>query len=299
MLSFDAFIPLYRGDAKTQKINAPLPLCHKFRAALIIHFLLLLLQIPHMLIGQNSDEKGSADAFQRGEFLKYRLFYDSWMTYWMTAGYGTMEIDREWAMVDGHKTYHITVLGNSVGIFNLFFKVRDRFETYLDEDELIPRKFIRRTHEGSYKRNDDVAFDHVNLKAYSTREVKDITPGVQDIVSSFYHMRTWNFDTAEVNDEYFMDFFLDDSLYRSKIVFLGREVVRTEFGDIPCIKFKPQVAMGEVFQEPYPMEIWVSDDRNKIPILAKSAVYIGSVKMELVEFKGLKWDLGVEGRQGR
>jgi len=104
-------------------------------------------------------------------------------------------------------------------------------------------------------------------------------------------MRTYDFDTAEINDEYFMDFFLDDSLYHSKIIFLGRETVKTEFGKIECLKFKPQVAVGEIFQEPYPMELWVSDDENKIPIIGKSGVYIGSVTLELLDFRGLKWEL--------
>jgi hypothetical protein len=52
------------------------------------------------------------------------------------------------------------------------------------------------------------------------------------------------------------------------------------------------VAVGEVFADPYPMEMWVTDDKNKIPVLMKSAVFIGSVKIELVEYRGLKWPFG-------
>jgi hypothetical protein len=288
MLSFDIFFSFYRKDAKTQRISAPLRLCGKIN---LLIFILLSFHVPSLLIGQNNNDKISIDAFQRGEYLKYRLYYDSWATSWLTAGYGTMEIDTGWASVNGQKAYHITVKGNSAGVFNMFYKVRDRFESFMDEDELISLKFIRYTREGKYKRDDVVLFDHQNLKANSTRAVKDITPGIQDIVSAFYHMRTWDYDTAEINDEYFMDFFLDDSLYHSKIIFLGRETVRTEYGDIDCLKFKPQVAVGEIFQEPYPMELWVSDDENKIPIIGKSGVYIGSVTLELVEFKGLRHPL--------
>jgi hypothetical protein len=157
---------------------------------------------------------------------------------------------------------------------------------------MMPLKFIRVTREGGYKKDEVVSFDHDAKKAKSTRKVKEITPYVQDIVSAFYFMRTWDFDTAEVNDKYYMDFFLDDSLYHSEIIFLGREMVHTDFGDINCMKFKPRVATGEVFQDPYPMELLVTDDRNKIPVLMKSAVFIGSVKIELVEYRGLRYKLG-------
>jgi len=280
-----------------QSIIQPLKLNKLIRSRIqnsklkIQNYLLVIFFLPCLVYSQSSQSDANNFPFSRGEYLKYRLFYDSWATSWITAGYGTMEIDTAWAYVNGQRAYHIKVTGNSAGIFNMFYKVRDRFESFMDEDELISLKFIRYTREGKYKRDDQIIFDHRNLKAHSTRAVKGITPGIQDIVSAFYRMRTYDFDTAEINDEYYMDFFLDDSLYHSKIIFLGRETVKTEFGKIECLKFKPQVAVGEIFQEPYPMELWVSDDENKIPIIGKSGVYIGSVTLELVDFRGLKWEL--------
>jgi hypothetical protein len=254
--------------------------------------LLLLIFNGTFVAGQNDFRSVENNTFQRGEFLKYRVFYDSWITYWMTAGFGTIEVDPEPVKINGKNTYHITVNGNSANVFNVFFKVRDKFETFIDEEALIPYKFIRNTREGGYKKDDTVYFDHKTRIAKSTRKVKEITPYVQDIVSAFYYVRTWNFDTAKVNDSYPIDFFLDDSLYHGEIIFLGREKVKTDFGKIMCLKFKPSVAVGEVFKDPYPMEMWVTDDKNKIPVLMKSAVFIGSVKIELVEYSGLRWAMG-------
>ncbi len=253
------------------------------------HFLILFLLFPLLAISQKIDDDFP---FQRGEFLKYRVFYDSWMTSWMTSGYGTMRIDPEWGEVSGRQAYHITVEGYSVGLFDLFYKVRDRFESYLDEEAMMSLKFIRYTREGGYKRDDTVFFDHQELKARSLRAVKDITPYVQDMVSAFYFVRTWDFEDAKENDKYYLDFFLDDSLYRSEIIFLGRQTIKTDLGKMKCLKFKPRVASGEIFQEQYPMELWVTDDKNKIPVMIKSAVIIGSVKIELVEYSGLRYPLG-------
>jgi hypothetical protein len=234
------------------------------------------------------------DVFKHGEFLEYRVFYDSWLTYWMTAGIGTMKVSDEPAVVDGQETYHIEVQGNSTGIFTLFYKVRDRFETYLDKDSFLPHKFIRRTREGKFRLDDDVYFDHTGGYAQSSRAKKPIPPGVQDIISAFYYMRTIDFDTARADDEYFLDFFLDDSVYTSKIIFLGREWVDTDMGKFYCMKFKPKVAQGDLFKEPYPMQLWVTDDMNKIPVKAKSAVYIGSITLELTDYKNLKYPLGTQ-----
>lgn len=303
----------YRRDAKTQRFSAPRRLCdeiailpqrHKdgenmsffapprLRGKKKLSCLLLFLIFSTLVSGQSNYRKVDNNTFQRGEFLKYRVFYDSWITYAMTAGYGTIEVDPDFVKINGRETYHITVTGNSAGLFNLFFKVRDRFETYVDTAGMMPLKFIRRTREGGYKKDDEVLFDHTGKKAQSKRAVEDITPYVQDIVSAFFYMRTWDFDTAQVDDKYYLDFFLDDSLYHSEIIFLGREWVNTDFGKIYCMKFKPRVAVGETFKDPYPMELLVTDDKNKIPVLMRSAVFIGSVKIELLEYKGLKWPMG-------
>jgi hypothetical protein len=232
------------------------------------------------------------DAFGPGEYLEYRVYYDSWLTYWMTAGKGTMEIMEQTETIKGRETYKIDVRGFSVGVFTLFYKVRDLFTTFLDKEAIVPLKFIRRTREGKFRLNDDVTFNHREGYAQSTKERTSIPPNVQDIVSAFYYMRTIDFDTAQAGDEYFVKFFLDDSVYHSKIIFLGRREIKTDFGKLLCIGFKPQVAQGDLFKEPYPMELWVSDDKNKIPIVARSGVYIGSITIELTDFRGLKHPLG-------
>jgi len=256
------------------------------------HFFAVFLFLPLILLSQNNFRKVENETFLPGEFVKYRVFYDSWMTACMTAGYGTMEIDPKLAKTNGRETYHITVKGNSAGLFTVFFKVRDRFESFVDTEGFMPLKFIRRTREGGYVRDDDVIFDQVGHIAKSRRDTQEIPPYTHDIVSAFYYVRTLNFDSAKVNDAYYLDFYLDDSVYHSEIIFLGREWVATDFGKIYCMKFKPRVAVGEIFQEPYPMELWVSDDRNKIPVLMRSAVFIGSVKIELVDYRGLRYPLG-------
>jgi 5-hydroxyisourate hydrolase-like protein (transthyretin family) len=229
------------------------------------------------------------DAFQSGEALRYRVYYDSWMTSWITAGYGTMTVKD--TVFSGRECYGIEVTGKSAGLFNLFFKVDDRFVSYVDKQAFLPWYFVRRTHEGSYTRYDDVYFNYDQMTAKSRRMERKVKPGLQDMVSAFYYMRTIDFDTAEAGDTYHIDFLLDDSIYHSNIEFLGRENVETELGVFPCMKFKPSVATGEVFTEKYPMVLWVTDDKNKIPVLGKSAVYVGGVTMELIEYSGLRYPL--------
>jgi hypothetical protein len=225
-------------------------------------------------------------AFKKGEKLKYRVYYDSWLTAGITAGIGTLSVKQGNKKFNGRSTFHIEVIGRSVGVFNLFFKVRDKFESFMDETALIPWYFIRRTREGSFKKDDDVTFNQIENYAQSNNKKINTPPNVQDIVSSFYYLRNFDFDQIK-NNELSVNFYLDDTVYNSKISFFGKEVVETETGTFNCLKFSPMMATGEVFDDPYPLSVWITDDKNHVPILLESKIIVGSVKIELIKYSGL------------
>ncbi len=227
------------------------------------------------------------DAFKPGEKLKFRVYYESLLTGKVDAGIATLEVKNSKKKFDSRQVYHIIGTGKSVGAFNVFFKVRDRYETYIDKKALISHYFVRRTREGGYVKDDDVLFDHRNRLAKSRTATKKIKENIQDVISAVFYARTIDFSNAKKGDNFSIDFFLDDSVYISVIQFQGREIVETELGIFRCLAFKPMVATGEVFSNPYPMTLWVTDDKNRLPVFAKSAVIIGSVKMELIKFSGL------------
>jgi hypothetical protein len=227
-------------------------------------------------------------AFDIGEKLKFKVYYESLLTGKVNAGTASLEVKSSNRRFNGREVYHIVGIGKSNPAFDMFFKVRDRYESYVDKEGLFPHLFIRRTKEGGYIKDDDVYFDHENLTAKSFTATKDITPYIQDIVSASYYARTLSADTLEEGDNVSVNFFLDDSAYISVIQFVGRQVVETDLGIFRCLTFQPMVATGEVFSNPYPMTLWITDDENKLPILGKSAVVVGSVKMELIKYWGLR-----------
>jgi len=226
-------------------------------------------------------------AFIRGEKFKFRVYYDSFMTGKVTAGVATLEVKFENKTLNERNTFHIIGEGKSKGAFNLFYRVNDRFESYVDEEYLVPWKFLRQTRESDYKKDDEVRFNQYS-GSYSSRTAnKKMAPGTHDILSAFYYCRTLDFSNLKIGDRFPVNFMLDDSVYTSLIEFAGREDVITDLGRFHCLRFKPMVATGNVFSQPYPMDVWVSDDQNRMPILAKSAVIVGSVKLELIEYEGL------------
>lgn len=236
----------------------------------------------------NKAEKLNNNAFQFGEKIDYNIYYNSLLTGNVKAGNITLQVKDQPAMVNNHRTMHILGTAETSGAFSFFFKVKNRYESFIDEKGLIPIVFRRKVREGSYKKDQQVRFDHRNNLAISEKAQTPISDNVQDIFSAFYYMRTHNYDTASVGDIYYQEYFHNDKVYLSRIIFEGREVIETDNGTFRTLRFRPEVLMGDVFGKKYPMTIWVSDDENKMIVLMESALNIGSIKMEIQQHKGLK-----------
>lgn len=259
----------------------------KYYNIILFHFFVLGVFTSLHLLSQDSIRKVNNEAFQVGERLKYRFYYDAWLTGKLTAGYGVLEVKEADSTFNQQEVYRIAAEGKSKGMFNLFYKVHDQFDSFIDKESLAPYYFVRRTREGGFKKDDEYIFNQQENYVKTRSDSLTIPPFTQDLISAIYFARTFDTDTLEIGDVLPVNFFLDDSVYLSSIIYDGKGIVEIQLGTFRCLKFLPGMATGEVFSKKYPMELWVTDDKNHVPILAKSAIIVGNVKAELMEFDGL------------
>ncbi|MBU1368378.1 MAG: DUF3108 domain-containing protein [Bacteroidetes bacterium] len=227
------------------------------------------------------------NAFHDKEFTRYSVYYSSMLTGNVVAGEATIEVKSHKKRFFDREVWHIVGEGKSKGAFNWFYKVRDRFESFVDKEALVPYLFIRRTREGDFVQDDDVYFYHEERKAVSRTATKAVPENIQDFVSALFFMRTLSLNDFDADSAYYLDFFLDDSVYVSKIKYQGTEYIKTSLGTFRCLKIAPMMATGEVFADAYPVMVWVTDDENHLPILAEAKIIVGSIKMELIEYKNI------------
>lgn len=240
-----------------------------------------------MVLGQTSENtsfrKIEKKAFQPGEVLEYRLHYGV-----VNAGTAKLEINKMDKKVSGREVYHIVGTGRSKGAFDWFFKVRDRYETVLDAEGAFPWMFVRDVNEGGYKINQNYTFaQHQNKVINEEGKEFEAPEGIQDMLSSFYYARTIDFSKAKKGEVFTIWSFVDDEIWPLKIRFAGKEVVEVEGDDYRALKFHPVIQTGRLFKNEDDVSVWISDDANKIPLLAQGKVMVGSVKMELTSYKGL------------
>lgn len=228
-------------------------------------------------------------AFKPGEKLEYRVRYGL-----IEAGKAELKVT-EIVNKSGRPSYHVVGTGRSVGMTEWFFKTRDRYESFIDTEALVPWEFIRDVDEGGHKINRHLIF---NQYQQTVRDLKAPKKGTfkyeayaQDMISAFYYARSWDAKKLKKGDEISFTMFLDHEQFPFKLVILGRKEIETEWGKIRCLALRPKLQEGRVFSEEEGMTIYVSDDGNKVPILIESSLFIGTVKVELTGFKGLRYKL--------
>lgn len=222
-------------------------------------------------------------AFKEGEVLTYRLHYGV-----LNAGVAVLEVKPELLDISGRKVFHIVGNGYTRGSADWFFKVRDRYETYLDKDAGVPWMFVRRVDEGGYKFSQDYVFNHYAKKVdVGGGEKFDVPTGIQDMVSAFYSARNLDLSSAKEGDIYSLKCFLDKEIWPLKIKYVGKEVIETDIGEYRCLKFRPIVQKGRVFKHEEDLNVWISDDPNHIPMRAEAKILIGSIKMDITNVRNL------------
>ena len=224
-------------------------------------------------------------AFHSGEYMKYKVGY-ALSLMWIKAG--QVEFSVKDVELRGREAYHIVGEGGTYSFYEWLFKVDDKYETYIDKETLLPLRFVRKIEEGNYKYFNQVDFDHKNNSCTSLKGTYKVPDCIQDILSAVYVCRNLDFSNVNVNDTVPFNIFLDNQVYPIYVRYLGKETIRTKLGKFRCVKFSPLLIEGTVFEAGEAMKVWVTDDKNKLPLRVESPILFGAVKVELDEYSNLR-----------
>lgn len=225
-------------------------------------------------------------AFQIGEKLNYKLKYGIF-----TAAEATLKINDSDLTFDDKPVFHLVAEGRTSGTFDLFHKVRNRYDSYIDKKELTPYLYTENIHESNYRRSDKARFYQEQKKVVSNKGT--FTGNVQtfDVISAYYFARSLDMTQVTKGQKFTMSYFLTDGISQLNIEYVGKEVVKTSLGTFNCLKFSPSIEPGRIFRKDSKLYLWITDDNNRIPVKAHVEVLVGSISMELTKASGLKYPL--------
>ena len=227
--------------------------------------------------------------FKSGEWLKFRIHYGIF-----NASSATLHVTND--NLNGKSVYKVRGEGKTTGAARIFYKVDDVYESYLDKEDGKPYRFVRKIDEGGYTKDIEINYDYVkkqaelNDKKNNKKQNFTITNKVQDLISAFYYIRkNYDFEDLVIGEFIKLDMLYDDDgIFQFKLKYLGLDTLKTKYGKVQCLKFRPYVQSGRVFKEEESLSLWVSNDLNKIPIRIKADIAVGSIKADLDGYNGLE-----------
>ena len=227
-------------------------------------------------------------AFQAGESITFKVYYTLAGVY-IAAGEATFTVVLE--NLYDKPVYHVTGAGKNYSFLDNFFKVRDKYESFIDTATLQPLKFLRNVSEGSYRKYENVSFNKTAHTAITNSGVFKTPDCIQDVLSTMYYARNIDFDKMKPGDKIPFSMFLDNQVYNLYIRYVGKEIIKTKYGKFRAIKIKPLLIKGTIFEGGEKMTVWISDDANHIPVRVESPISVGSVKVDMMDFKNRRTPL--------
>lgn len=224
-------------------------------------------------------------SFQQGEKLVFKVYYNMGRI-WVGAGEAVFTVNA--TRINGRNAFHVVGDGKTYKSYDWFYRVRDRYETYMDMETMLPLKFVRNVDEGGFKIYNSVTFDQNNNRAVSTNGVYHVPKCVQDVLSSIYYARNIDYNKYQPGAKIPFSMFLDDQVYHLYIRYLGKEKITTRYGTFNTIKIRPLLIEGTIFKGGEKMTVWVSDDDNHVPVRVDSPILVGSIKVDLIGYEYLR-----------
>ena len=201
----------------------------------------------------------AAVPFAVGEELVYRATFGG-----IPAGTARMRVDGI-EIVRGRPAYHV-VFSLDGGI--PLFRVRDRYESWIDVETLASLRHRQQISEGRYKRN--TTYEIYPERAEYQKQGDSVRASVQnplDDGSFIYAVRAAGVRVGETrrDDRYFRP-------DRNPVVLTGvrQETVEVGAGKFVTTVVRPTIRTSGIFSEDGQAHVWFTDDEQRYPVQVKA-----------------------------
>lgn len=234
-------------------------------------------------------------AFKGGEKLTYTGSYNM-SSLWTDIAEVTLEVTD--ANASGTPLLNLRMTASTYTSWDNYFKVRDLYQSWVDPANCLPLVFKRDMYEGGYSKDAKYIFKRKSLTVLENNKKKDgsvkqntikITTETHDLISVIYYARMLNYKTMPLNKVTPVIVLIDDKLETINIKYKGTEEIKTaKYGTLKCYKLGVTINNEKIVKNKETNNIWLTADENKVPVLIKADIPVGSVQIRLAEMTGLR-----------
>lgn len=234
-------------------------------------------------------------AFKDGEKLSYDVKYSSAL---FTSSIADVVMD---VKHEGTK-YKITAIGKTRPFYGAFFEIEDVYHSWIDVGTMRPLRTTSKIKEGGYQYR--TAFDYnwsnnivhtlgQNIKRGTTyTKAMPLKEDSFDALALFYNMRCVDMAMIVPHKRYKLNLVLEDTIRVVEYRLLGPDITKiNKVGKFRTLKVACTIATesGDALKDGSEFYIWLSDDKNRIPIYMESPIRVGSIKVYLNKWEGLRY----------
>ena len=249
------------------------------------------------VFAQNCTLKNTSFLFN--ERVDYTIYYHL-AGVWVSAGDVYFKVDS--TSIKNKPYYHLNSYGTTKKKYDWVYKVRDHYEVYMNVETMQPIRFKREVNEGSTHIKEDYIFNYNKQKAITLRQMDQDEPFVKDtvplkgcsydVMSMIYVARNLDYSNLKKGDRIPISLFLDNKANDSYIEYLGIETLKIkDLGEFRCIVFTPLLIEGTIFNSGDGMTVYVTDDKNRVPLLIETPILVGSIRARVNKMTGLRYPI--------
>lgn len=240
----------------------------------------------------------SERAFSHNEKLSYAVSYSA---AFINMDVADVEFHTTKVQFGGKPCFKIHAVGRTRNFFNFFFKMEDKYDSWLDAETLRPLKATSNLREGGYRFRSEIDFvwkdaqahtfgENIKSKRSSRRTFNNIGSCSYDVLSMFFNMRCAKLDGLVRGESQHLTIVFEDTVRSVRLKYLGRDVRRIDdVGRVRTRKFTCQLATStdDSFKDGDEFLIWLTDDKNCIPIYMESPIRVGKIYVNLSSWSNL------------
>jgi len=189
--------------------------------------------------------------------------------------------------INKKQAIHYRMRGRTTGIVDKIYEVNDVYESWVDPETYLPVKSVRNVKEQKYRFYDEVTYDHINDSLFSLKSGRKKVPGkVNDLVSVFFYIRqNQYFEDLLAGKKVQIPVYHGDDLFMMELEYIGIETIDTKIGRKECYVVSPKVPKGKLLKGSNDLKIYITKDKNRLPIYAEFELVLGALKCELNSYK--------------
>jgi hypothetical protein len=258
-------------------------------------------RLLHTLIFIMLAISAQAQLYVPGETLHYRMGYKAKLFPLTEVAKVIMQTTE--TTLDGEPVYKVYGYGETAKAFNWILPVKDAYTIWVDPKTLRTKRFDSDLHEGDYTFWSKFIYDWNNNKIYTSWQSRQhpiehktlsVSRNGMDPFSLYYHLRSTPDEEIKEGFSKDLEMVLEDTVRYLKFRFDGREIKKIKgLGKFKTLKFRCKIATSTAssFRDGTEFVVWISDDRNKIPLYIESPIKVGSVCAYLTSYEGLRYPM--------